>query len=52
MSVELITLYKPDGRPVKVNERSLDAAIKLGWLEKYPNAKVDSKLNKSKQSKK
>ena len=36
---ELITLYKPSGQPVKVNESSLDAAIKLGWLEKDPTVK-------------
>lgn len=40
MSHELITLYKPDGRPVQVNESSLDAAIALGWLKEDPTAEV------------
>ena len=36
MQHELITLYKPDGRPVNVNESSIDAAILLGWLKEDP----------------
>ena len=48
---ELITLYKPDGRPVKVNESSIDAAIKLGWLEKAPKI-VEQKKPQKKDKKK
>jgi hypothetical protein len=48
MSHELITLYKPNGKPVKVNETSLDAAIALGWLEEKPQSEADKKTKKSK----
>lgn len=50
MKHELITLYKPDGRPVQVNETSLDAAIALGWLENDPKLEAE-KLDKKSMSK-
>ena len=51
---ELITLYKPNGTPVKVNEESLGAAIALGWLEESPKAekKAIEKQETKKKSKK
>ena len=53
MSHELITLYKPDGRPVQVNETSLDAAIALGWLEDKPESEEEKadKLEADKKKK-
>lgn len=46
---ELITLYKPDGTPVQVNESSLDAAIDLGWLENDPTEKEQKKKSSKKK---
>jgi hypothetical protein len=51
MQHELITLYKQDGRPVRVNENSLNAAIALGWLEEKPQSEAD-KLEADKKTKK
>jgi hypothetical protein len=36
---ELFTLYMEDGQEMKVNEKSLDHALRLGWTEKKPKAK-------------
>jgi len=44
----LITLYKPNGKEVKVNENSLDAAIALGWTDKAPKPATKKKQNKTK----
>ncbi len=33
---ELTTLYKPDGMEVRVNEKSLEHALSLGWTREEP----------------
>jgi hypothetical protein len=37
--VKLFTLYKENGQEMKVNEKSLEHALKLGWTEKKPSNK-------------
>ena len=36
MNNKLITLYKQDGRAVKVNEESLATALSIGWSKEKP----------------
>lgn len=33
------TLYKPNGKEVKVNDNSLEYALSLGWTKAKPTAK-------------
>jgi hypothetical protein len=35
----LITLYKPNGVKIEVNQDSLKHALSLGWTKKKPKAK-------------
>ena len=39
----MITLYKPSGNTVQVNEDSLKFALGLGWSEKKPVKKATKK---------
>jgi len=42
------TLYKPDGREIKVNDNSLEYALSLGWTDKKPEEKKEPKPRKAK----
>lgn len=35
----MITLYKPDGKAVEVNENSLKYALSIGWTKTEPKGK-------------
>ncbi len=39
-------LYKPNGKPVDVNDQSLQAALDLGWTKKNPIKKEAKKPSK------
>lgn len=43
----MITLYKPDGKKMEVNEKSLSFALSLGWVKSDPaKAKAKAKAEK------
>ncbi len=39
-------LYKPNGKPVEVNDQSLQAALDLGWSKKNPTKNAVKKPSK------
>ena len=41
MDNKLISMYKPSGTKVNVNEQSIDAALKLGWTKETPRKQVN-----------
>lgn len=36
---KLVSMYKPDGREVKVNELSIEYASSIGWTKEKPKGK-------------
>lgn len=40
------TLYKPDGREIKVNDNSLKYALNLGWTTEKPKTETPKRKGK------
>lgn len=46
---KLITLYKPCGKKMEVNEKSLEYALSLGWTEESPEKENDGQEGEEKK---